>query len=144
MNDKHYFIKKDGVIIIKGEACVTMPTHPIGRMQADSPVNFAIYPTEHNSELVVRIHNGTTHYAQIFSAWLFREYLRAYKAGNYDIAKRMYDNALIAYVDMDKGSDLTLRSGTKLTYFVTTDSEICCMMDEIGEYQIPELEDSAA
>ena len=144
MNDKHYFIPKGGAVIIKGEACVTMPTHPIGRMQADSPVNFAIYPTEHNSELVVRIHNGDARYVQVFSAWLFVEYARAYKAGNFDVAKRMYDNALIAYVDMDKDSTLTLRSGNKLAYFVTTDSEIRCLVDEIDQYRLPELEDSAA
>jgi len=144
MSDKHYFIPKGGAIIIKGEACVTMPTHPIGRMQADSPVNFAIYPTEHNSQLVVRIHNGNALYVQIFVAWLFHEYLRAYKAGDFETARRHYDNALIAYVDMDKDSTLTLRSGDDMAYFVTTDSEIRCLMDEIGEHRLPELEDSAA
>jgi len=143
MNDKHYFIPKGGHIRVKGEACVTM-YNSIGLMQADSPVDFHIAPREHNSELVVRIHSGTTHYAQIFSAWLFREYLRAYKAGDFDRAKRMYDNALLAYVDMDKDSSLVMHARNKVAYFVTTDAEILCLVDEIGEYQIPELEDSAA
>lgn len=143
MNDKHYFIPKGGHIRIKGEACVTMH-NTIGLMQADSPVDFHISPREHNSELVVRIHNGDARYVQVFSAWLFVEYARAYKAGDFDVAKRMYDNALIAYVDMDKDSTLTLRSGDKLAYFVTTDSEIRCLVDEIDQYRLPELEDSAA